>query len=210
MAENNLENELSIKSETPSNDQALTAQQIESGIFYRCTCPECGEDALELFGFNTFYRSDFLGMTDRDEFGCDYLELDGEYDWAIICRSCGHSVLKEKEVTLDNLLEWATTHGKAVTRLDYGFACPVCGSQSLEMTGETTRWVRVVYEISDNSETEAHAEVALSFGQGSQGLNSGRYCCGKNHELKKKDGSLVQTPEELVEWLKAHQSKLRG
>lgn len=205
MAENNLENELSVKSETPSDDQAVAGQQTKPPVFYRCTCPECGENALELFGFGTFYRSDFLGMTDGDQFGCDYMELDGEYDWAIICRSCGHSVLEEKEVTLDNLVEWAATHGKAVTRLEHGFACPVCGSQSLEMTGETTRWVRAVYEISDNSETEAHAEVALSFGHASQGLNSGRYCCGKDHELTNPDGSPVRTPEELVEWLKHHQ-----
>ncbi|MGB6063255.1 MAG: hypothetical protein WBG50_00490 [Desulfomonilaceae bacterium] len=205
MSKRKPEQELNNKSVAPSAGQEMMPEETESSVFYRCTCPECGEDALELCGLGVFYRSEFLGVTDGDEIGCGYMELDGDYNWAIVCRSCEHSFFDTQEVTLENLLEWASTHGKAVRRLESGFVCPVCGSQALERIERGNRSVRAVYEISDNSETEAHAEVALSFEQVLEGGNSVRYCCWKKHELTNQDGSPVQTDEELVAWLKAHQ-----
>jgi predicted RNA-binding Zn-ribbon protein involved in translation (DUF1610 family) len=187
-----------------NNDLGLEKHQPR--VFYRCTCHECGEDALELCGLGVFYRAEFLGVTDGDEFGCGSMQLDGDYDWEIECTSCGYRVFDGQEVTLDNLLEWAASLGKSVTRLESGFVCPVCGSRHLDRIETGKRSVRAVYEIDGNSETEAHAEVALSFERVLEGGDSVRYCCSKKHELTKQDGSPVQTPEELVEWLKAHQT----
>lgn len=203
MARKKIEKNPNKKAEKPAAAKGAVQQEPQPPVFYRCTCPECGEDTLELCGFGVFYRSEFLGVTDEDEFGCGYRELAGDYDWVITCSSCGHSVFDTPTVSVDNLLEWAGTHGKAVSRLELGFTCPICGSQALERIERANRSVRAVYEISDNSDTKAHAEVALSFEAVMEGGDSVRYCCWKKHELTNEDGSPVQSDEELVEWLRA-------
>lgn len=205
MAKKKIEKNQNKKAETPATAKGAVQQEPQPPVFYRCTCPKCGEDTLELCGFGVFYRSEFLGVTDENEFGCGYMKLDGDYDWVIICSSCGHRVFDAPKVTVDNLLEWACTHGKAVSRLELDFTCPICGSQALERIERANRSVRAVYEISDNSETKGHAEVALSFEQVMEGGDSVRYCCWKKHELTNQGGSPVQSEEELVEWLKAHE-----
>jgi predicted RNA-binding Zn-ribbon protein involved in translation (DUF1610 family) len=207
MSKKDLQKDLEKEAIEPSTVDNVTPQenQTEPPLFYRCVCPECGEDDLKLNGFGIFFSSEFLGVTDGDEFGCGHMELDGDYDWVIECSSCGYSVFDTGGVTLDNLMEWAATHGKAVKTLE--FICPICGSQYLNRIEKGTRSVRAVYEILENSET-AHAEVALSFERAVDVGISVRYGCLKNHELAKQDGSPVQTPEELVEWLKARSSDL--
>ncbi|MFC1834531.1 hypothetical protein ACFL2Q_07335 [Thermodesulfobacteriota bacterium] len=206
MSKNKLQEQHNRNTKGPSADQGLTRQENHSTVFYRCTCPECGEDALELCGLGVFFRSEFLGVTHENEFGCGHMELDGDYDWVIECGSCGYSVFDTEKVTVDSLLEWAATHGQAVRNLT--FTCPVCGSQHLDEVEIGLRWnrsVRAVYETMENSETEAQAEVALSFERVTDYGKSVLYCCIRDHELTKEYGSPVQTPEELVDWLKAHQ-----
>ena len=189
-----LQDKLNKAAEPASTDPGVTRQEKESSVFYRCTCPECGEDTLELSGFSVFYRSKFLGVTDEGEFGCGDLGDDGEYDWVIECSSCGYRVFDTQEVTLDNLSEWASKNGKTLKRLESEFLCPVCGTKFLDRIERGNREVRAVYENADDSET--WAEVALSFGHYMSGGETVRYCCMKGHELTKEDGTPVKTAEE--------------
>ncbi|MFC1833214.1 hypothetical protein ACFL2Q_00600 [Thermodesulfobacteriota bacterium] len=132
------------------------------------------------------------------------MRLGGDYDWEIECASCGYRVLDTEGVTLDSLLELAITHGTAANEL--GFTCPVCGSHYLEQVYTMSRSVRAVYETSNNEKMEPHAEVALSYEQVTEYGKSFQYCCSNDHELTKQDGAPIRTLEDLVEWLKAHQS----
>ena len=206
MSEKNFQTELVEKAGDTSVDDRMEQRGTESPVFYRCVCPKCGEDSLELFDFGTFLRSEFLGVTNDGEFGCGDLESDGEYHWVLQCGSCGFKIFDTDMLPSDTLLDWADAHGRAINQQQ--FSCPVCGSEYLNQVEthlERERSVRAVYEIRDNSETEAHAEVALSFERVVRGGESVRYRCDMGgHELAKDDGSPVETAEELVAWLKAH------
>jgi hypothetical protein len=190
--------------EASVNDSGQRGEALQPPLFYRCRCPECGEDALKLNGFGVFFRSKFLGVTNDGEFGCGDLELDGDYHWLIECGSCCYRDFDTDMLPTDSILEWAVAHGKALKTLE--FRCPVCGSQYLQRIEKAIRSVRAVYEIAENSETKAHAEVTLSFERVAPAGKWVRYCCSNRHELAKHDGSPVQTPEDLVEWLKGRQS----
>jgi hypothetical protein len=198
-------------SSLPDKPAEQRDEKSEPSIFHRCPCPECAEDDLELFDFGTFSRSEFLGVTNDGEFGCGDLESDGDYHWVLQCGSCGFKIFDTDVVLSDTLLDWADAHGQAINQQQ--FRCPVCGDHYLNQVEthlERIRSVRAVYEIRDHSETEAHAEVALSFERVVRGGESVRYRCEMGHELAKDDGSPVETPEELVEWLKAHSTGVRG
>jgi len=205
MSNEDFQKDMSEKANEPSKVDNVPRQDegTEPSVFYRCTCPECGEDDLELLDVGTFFRSEFLGVTNDGYFGCGDLELDGDCHWVIECGSCGHGIFDTDVVPFDTLLDWVDAHGQAIKQLE--FSCPVCGSEFLDQveTLKRSRSVRAVYEIRDNSETEAHAEVALSFERAERGGESVRYCCLGGHELAKDDGSPVQNVEELVVWLKA-------
>jgi predicted RNA-binding Zn-ribbon protein involved in translation (DUF1610 family) len=203
MAKKKGEKGINKKSKTSSANHGVTLQQNESTVFYRCACPECGEDALELYGRDVFFRSEFLGVTNDGEFGCGNLGLDGDYHWVIECSSCGHVAFDTDMLPTETLLDWAAAHGKVIKELE--FTCPVCGSADLLRTERGNRSVRAVYEVAENSKTKGRAEVALSFEHVMEGGKSVRYCCLEGHELAKQDRSPVGTLEELVEWLKALQ-----
>jgi hypothetical protein len=213
MSKKDLQKELGEKGNEPSTADNATRrdEDTELSVFYRCTCPECGENTLELSGFGVFFRSEFLGVTNEGEFGCGDLELDGEYHWVLECGSCGYRIFDTDVLPSDTLLDWAAAHGQAINHLE--FTCPVCGSEcfdNVEIHLKRSRSVRAVYEIRDNSETEPHAEVALSFERAVEGGKSVRYCCARGHELAKDDGSPVQNAKELVAWLKARRVVDKG
>lgn len=203
MSEERVDRSSSTEIEGSSTDQGRTPPQSESRVFYRCTCPDCGEDTLELCGLDVFFRSDFLGVRDDGEFGCGDLELDGDYHWMIECGSCGHEFFNTDMLSPEVLIEWAAANGRAKKMLE--FKCPICGSDYLDEVFSANRSVRAVYETSDNEDAEFPAEVALSYEQAREYGEPVRYRCHKGHELTKEDGSPVQSHEELVEWLKAHQ-----
>lgn len=176
----------------------------EPPVFYRCTCPECGEDAMELRGHGVFFRADLLGVTHDGDFGCGYMELDGDYHWVIECGECGYTAFDTDMLPPDPLIDCAAASGKAIKQLE--FTCPVCESDRVEKVYLMSRSVRALYETSDNEAAEPHAEAALSFEQAIDYGESVRYCCHKGHELTKEDGNPVQTDEDLFEWMKAHQT----
>jgi hypothetical protein len=83
----------------------------------------------------------------------------------------------------------------------FGLATIIVGSRVIAGSDpRVTRSIRAVYEAGENAELMGRAEVALSFGQVTHSGKPVRYCCFKDHELTKKDGSPVETAEELVEW----------
>ena len=193
-----------------SENVILQGQKSDSPVFYRCTCPNCGKDALELHDSGVFLRCDLLGVTGEADIGCGSLELAGACERAIQCWSCGHRIYEEASLDPDRLLEWARTHGKATNPLE--FTCPVCGSHQLdqvEIEVERRRPVMAVYEIVENSEKEDYAEVALRCNRIVLGRESFRYRCTKGHELAKNDGSPVETGQELVEWLKTYRPSVK-
>lgn len=201
MSEEKVRRSSSTEIEGSSTDQGQTPPQSESRVFYRCTCPDCGEDTLELCGLDVFFRSDFLGVTRRGEFGCGFMKLDGDYHWVIQCGSCGYEAFNTNELSDDDLINWAAANGRAKKMLE--FKCPICGSDYLDEVFSANRSVRAVYETSDNEDAEFPAEVALSYEQAREYGEPVRYRCSNGHELAKEDGSPVETPAELVQWLKS-------
>ncbi|MFC1836414.1 hypothetical protein ACFL2Q_17110 [Thermodesulfobacteriota bacterium] len=194
MSRKNLKNESSAVVNMLSGKESVSREKPP--VWYRCICPECGEDALELHGLYVFPRAEFLGVTHDGEFGCGHLELDGDYHWVIECRACEYRAFDTDKLLAEPLLEWACANGKAIEELK--LTCPVCGDNSLEKTSRMSRSVRTAYETSGNEETGTHAEVALSFAPVLEYGDSVRYCCFKSHELTKEDGSPIRTAEELV------------
>ncbi len=95
------------------SSNAIVARE-EPPVFHRCTCPECGEDAMELCGHGVFFRSDFLGVTHDAEFGCGEMVLDGEYHWIIACGSCGYEAFNTDVLPNDTLVDWVASHGQAM------------------------------------------------------------------------------------------------
>jgi hypothetical protein len=78
MSKKDLQKELEEKANEPSTVANTTRRDDdkEPSVFYRCVCPECGKDTLDLSGLGVFFRSEFLGVTNEGEFGCGALELD--------------------------------------------------------------------------------------------------------------------------------------
>jgi Zn finger protein HypA/HybF involved in hydrogenase expression len=186
-----------------SVDQSESGREAGSAVFYRCTCPKCGENALELSGHGVFLRSEFLGVTREGEFGCGDLMLDGEYHWEIECGTCGYRPFSTDVLPAEPLLDWAANHGQAMKQLR--FTCTVCGSHSLKKVYRMSRFVRAVYEDAESEERAIYADVALSYEQVIEHGKSVRYCCSEGHGLANDDGTPVETAKQLVEWLKAQQ-----
>lgn len=186
------------------NEEAVNTKQV----FHRVgRCPACGEDDLGLFDFGVFLSSDFLGMTRDGEMGCGRVEMDGDYEYVVMCRSCEHRASAEPSVTKETLLEWAVAEGQEVQTLD--FICPLCGSVCLsEHTDKVEMYQEVVavYTVKgDNGEEQA--EVALSPYRNIFHCSAPRYRCLNGHELAKDDGTPVATAEDLVAWLKTHSER---
>jgi predicted RNA-binding Zn-ribbon protein involved in translation (DUF1610 family) len=180
--------------------------EARPAAFYRVTCPECGEDTLELIDYGVFLRSDFLGMNSDGEKGCGDLELDSDEKWVVTCRSCGCRPFDDASYSPQQLLQWAREAGeqKEISR----FSCPICGSKTLYQSVTGVEMIRVVTAACPIS--DGNAEVALYPFE--QVLGSGliRYRCPKGHELAKDDGTPVETAEELVEWLDCRSASENG
>jgi len=213
MSKENLKAKAIEKGDSKSPGGELKRQEVEAKptVFHRCTCPKCGEDNLNLFDFGVFLSGDFLGMTSEGELGCGRLELDGDYQYVVACRSCGHEAHNDLSRSNEQLLEWAIAHGKELEILT--FSCPIC-----ESTGLCEHWTDVelfrevvaVYTIPGDSETDRQAEIALLPTREIYHSAAPRYRCREGHELAKDDGTPVETKEELVEWLKAHSTHEKG
>jgi transcription elongation factor Elf1 len=201
MSQKDIQQELATAATKPQENESVSRK--EPPVFYRCKCPECGEHNLELCGLDVFFRSEFLGVRSDGQFGCGYMELDGEYHWIIRCGSCEHEFFNTNELSDEVLINWAAANGQVMR--PWEFTCPVCGSNYLDEVYTMNRSVRAVYETSDNEGAEISAEVALSYEQATEYGKPVRYRCSNDHELTTEDGNPVQSEEELVQWLKAHQ-----
>ena len=183
----------------------------ESLRFYRWACPTCGKEALEFRDPGQFVRADFLGVAESGAIGCGLFDMDGDSTPEIFCRECGTTLYKEEALAPARLLEFARSHGRELQR--YGFNCPACGSTSLcqvEMATEITREIEAVYEEIMDAMEGKQAAVALSCDRDILGGESLRYRCINGHELAHEDGRSVETPNQLLEWLKARRAFLRG
>jgi hypothetical protein len=187
-------------------------ETLEPPVFYRCTCPECGEAALNCIESGLFMRSRVLGITSDGEIGCYRTELEGGYELGLLCRHCGHQVCTEysesEPCEEDFLISWARSHGEALATLS--FECPKCDSQELHKVEIGIEFSTAVVAVCESNAPGAPPLVALSHLRDTDGGGSFRYRCSKGHELAKDDGSPVETDEELIEWLKAHHDANKG
>ncbi len=206
MTKRDFPNEMTEKVKETSLDDSIDRANPEElpAVFHRVTCPECGEDNLSLFDFGVFLRSDFLGMTGEGKKGCGHVELDGDYEYVVECRSCGHRVFDDPSCTEEELMQWASEAGEDKRILP--FHCSVCDSTSLSeiRTGvEIVRDVVAVCEVSQDDGPEEQPLVALVPDKEIWVHGPIRYRCARGHELAKDDGTPVESAEELVAWLNA-------
>jgi transcription elongation factor Elf1 len=213
MSKKNLKSKAIKKTGKAKSDTGLEQrkEKIKPSRFHKCTCDECGEDALVFCDFGAYLQSDFRRMTSEGEKGCGHLELEGDYEYVVMCESCGHRIFEDVSCSEEQILDWAIEHGKALPMLD--FSCPICGSKTLSeiSTGvEISREVVAVCEVSENGEPEKKPLVALAPDRLFVHSRPATYRCSKGHELAKEDGTPVETAEELVEWLKARSASEKG
>ena len=180
--------------------EPTTEDEAASPVFYRCVCPECGEDTLSLLDLDMFAESPILGATSTGEIGCSHTSLDSHgCNLEIWCRSCGGPVGNPH-----SLIEWAKAQGEVRTTLP--FQCPKCGSRELHRVEIGLEFVSTVVAVSVSDTPGVDPIVALSH---ERDLDKGevyRYRCSSGHVLAAADGFPVQTDEELVVWLKTRQS----
>jgi hypothetical protein len=213
MSEKVFDKEIIEKADKPSTVDNVTHEDEESEplVFYRCVCPECGANALKVFDSGVFTQSPVLGITNDGEIGCSHTELGGGYDLAVYCRSCGHHICKDSFTnvcTEDLLFEWAESHGEARNVLAFG--CPKCDSHELVKVEIGVELSSEVVAVCESDSPDAPPIVAVSHIRDIDRGGSYKYRCSRGHELAKDDGGPVQTPEELVEWLKANVSGRNG
>ncbi len=207
MSEKDFQKEMIGKSNgtLPDDSVGQRGEEPRPPVFHRVPCcPQCGEDDLSFFDFGVFLRSDFLGMTSEGEKGCGPVEVEGDYEYVLECRSCGHRVFQEESCSEEQLLEWAIAVGEEVEALT--FRCPACGTKFLSETRtgvEIIRDIAAVYTTPGNGEADHRAVIALVPDRQIWYSGPTRYRCPKGHELAKDDGTPVETAEELVVWLKA-------
>jgi hypothetical protein len=200
------EKEVNKEADATSVDGGGVRQEVEPHVFYRCKCPQCGCDGLNLIDTGVFLRSTVVGITGEGEIGCSYTDLDGDHELGLICRECEHTVCSDYTENLecknDILLKWAQSNGEAVRTLP--FSCPVCDSDELSKVEVGIEFWTVVLAVSEGSSPGTAPLEALSHFRESCGRIAIRYRCSSGHELAKDDGTPVENPKELVEWLKAH------
>jgi predicted RNA-binding Zn-ribbon protein involved in translation (DUF1610 family) len=204
-----------VETATEKSSNESVSQGIEASsplVFYRVTCPECGGDALNLLDSGVFNRSPVLGVTSNGEVGCTRTELDGDYQLDLMCHDCGHDLFSDQFVNYfykdPDLIQWAKSNGEAHKTLS--FTCPECGSHELSRVEIGLEFWHVVVAACEANSPEGEPFEALSHLRDLLGGGSYRYRCSGKHELTKDDGTPVQTPEELVDWLKAHSEGEKG
>ena len=213
MTKKDYQKEVIEKSKEASPDHSVeqAGQKALPEVFHRLTCPKCEEDTLSLYDFGVFLRSDFLGMTSEGEKGCGHIELDGDYEYVVMCRSCGYRVFEDLSCTEEQLMQWASDAGEETRILP--FHCSVCDSTSLSeiRTGvEIVRDIVAVCEVSKDDEPEEQPLVALVPDKQMWFRGPTRYRCARGHELAKDDGTPVETEQELIAWLKARSASGNG
>ncbi len=174
-------------------------------FFYQCICPECGSDDLTYVDFGFFSESDFMGFSNGFETGVLKTRFlcPGEDNLMIQCK-CGQKWHEYESIDDD---DWVRSN--CVPRRILPFKCPQCGSEELyqieiidfkspvlaacepDASGENpliaVGYIRMIYDLEDRRPGPL------------------RYRCSEGHELTKYDGSAVETAQELIDWLKAHQ-----
>jgi hypothetical protein len=205
------EQEMNKKAENPSVDEGVTRLESDPPVYYRCNCPECGSDDLHLIDTGVFLRSQEVGITDEGEIGCSYTELEGSFEEGVICRECGHTVWNEysanHESRYDLLLKWAQSNGEPVSTIP--FRCPVCDSDELSKVETGIELWTVVVAVCEAVSPNDYPLQAVNPVRHFLGDRSVRYRCSSGHELAKDDGSPVENPKELVEWLKAQRLSIK-
>jgi hypothetical protein len=211
MTGKDLEQETNKKTEKPSVDDGMTRTRTEPHAFYVCKCPECVEDDLELIDTGGFWRSGVAGITGKGEIGCYRTGPAGEYELGLFCRRCGRQVCTDSEETESCnsafLTEWARSNGERHSVLP--FSCPVCDSEALYKIEVGIEFHTAVVAVCEADYPRTNPIQALSYVQDVFGGGSFRYHCSNGHELAKDDGSPVENPKELVEWLKAQRLSIK-
>jgi predicted RNA-binding Zn-ribbon protein involved in translation (DUF1610 family) len=214
MSKKDLQKQLSDKADEPSTVINMTRQDedTEPSIFYRCVCPNCGKDSLNLIDSGVFTRSPALGITSDGEIGCAHTELEGGYELGIYCRACGHQVCSDDSFTNECedefLSEWVKSNGDARSTL--AFACPKCGSQELQQIEIDLEFSTDVVAVCPPDSPGNEPLVAVTHLREIDNRGSFRYRCSRGHELAKDDGRPVQNADELVAWLKARSVVNKG
>jgi hypothetical protein len=178
-------------------------QELRPPVFYRCRCPECGEDSLDAIESGFFTRSHILCVTSYGDVGCDYTEFTGDSTFGISCRNCGYEVCGPFS-SQKGEDEYLPSNRKARTGLI--FVCAKCGSQELRKIEVGIEYSNRVVAVCESDTPDDAPLVAVSHVVGIDGGDSYRYRCSQGHELAKNDGSPVETDEELIAWLKARSS----
>ncbi len=106
--------------------------------------------------------------------------------------------LRDEEISL----EWAETTGEPMGA--QFFSCPKCGLRGLSRTEMGVEFSQEVVAVCEPETRDGFPIVALGPLRDIFGGNSFRYSCSCGYELVKDDGAPVQSPEELLAWLKAH------
>jgi hypothetical protein len=214
MSKKDLQKDLEKEAIEPSivHSEPQQENEAEPPLFYRCVCPECGEDAFHVIDSGVYTSSPVFGITGDGEVGCSHTELDGGYELGIYCRDCGHQACSDDSFTekcgYEFLAEWAKSNGVARTKLP--FDCPECDSQELNKVEIGIEFSTAVVAVCESDSADAHPIVAVSHIRDIDHRGSYRYRCSRGHEIAKDDGSPVETPEELVGWLKSRPAIDKG
>ncbi len=206
MTSKKLGDQLNKMADSPSGDEGRTRQGTQLPIYYRCSCPECGGEDLELLIFGFFLRGTLLCVNTQEDIGCEdtFLET-GDYNYVLECGDCGFTLSADRARIMHKLMGQARTLENELQTL--AFTCPVCESKhlyQLDTQATIRRSIEAVYADSAQGEKEKQPVVALTYEPVMPSSGERRYECSGGHELVKVDGSPVENAEELVEWLKAH------
>jgi len=167
-------------------EEPTTVDSANLPVFYRCVCPECGEDTLSLLDLDMFAGSPILGTTSKGEIGCSDTSLDSHgCNLEIWCRSCGGPVGSP-----DSLIKWGKANGEVWTTLP--FQCPKCGSPERHRVEIGLEFVRSVVAVCVSDTPGVDPVVALSHERDLDKGDVYRFRCSSGHELGKDDGTPVR------------------
>jgi hypothetical protein len=210
MSEKGFQNEMGEEVNETSMDNRLNRDRNEARpvVLHLVPCPECGKELLDLIDSGIVTRSPILGITSDGEIGCSRTELEGDYELGIYCRSCGHQVCSDFSLANECGDEFLSGWAKAATeaRPVLPSVCSKCDSQELYQVEVGIEFSHAVLAVCESNAPGSAPLIAVSHQRETGGRGTYRYRCSQGHELVKEDGTLVETVEDLVDWLKAHAS----